>query len=38
MAEAAKELVDPFTELNIENDPDLVTDSDGEEDEDVDIE
>ena len=37
MAEAAKELVDPFTELDIENDPDLVTDSDREEDEDVDI-
>ena len=38
MAEAAKELVDPFTESDIENDSDLVTDSDREEDEDVDIE
>ena len=38
MAEAAKELVDPFTESDIENDPDLVIDSDKEEDEDVDIE
>ena len=38
MAEAAKELADPFTESDIENDPDLVTDSDREEDEDVDIE
>ena len=38
MAEAAKELVDPFTESDIENDPDLVIDSDREEDEDVDIE
>ena len=37
MAEAAKELADPFTELDIENDPDLVIDSDREEDEDVDI-
>ena len=38
MAEAANELVDPFTEPDIENDPDLVIDSDREEDEDVDIE
>ena len=38
MAEAAKELVDPFTESDIENDPDLVIDSDREEDGDVDIE
>ena len=38
MAEAAKELVDLFTESDIENDPDLVIDSDREEDEDVDIE
>ena len=38
MAEAAKELVDPFTKLDIESDPDLVTDLDKEEDEDVDIE
>ena len=38
MAEAAKELVDLFTELDIENDPDLVIDSDREEDENVDIE
>ena len=37
MAETAKELVDPFTESEIENDPDLVIDSDREEDEDVDI-
>ena len=33
MAEAAKELVDPFTELDTKNDPDLVIDSDREEDE-----
>ena len=38
MAEAAKELDDPFTESDIENDPDLVIDSDREEDGDVDIE
>ena len=38
MAEAAKELVDPFTETDIENDPDLVIDFDREEDEDIDIE
>ena len=38
MVEAAKELVDPFTESDIENDPDLVIDSNREEDEDVDIE
>ena len=38
MAEAAKELVDPFNESDIENDPDLVIDSDRKEDEDVDIE
>ena len=30
MAEAAKELVDPFTESNIKNDPDLIIDSDRE--------
>ena len=30
MVEAAKELVDPFTESDIENDPDLVIDSDRE--------
>ena len=34
MAEAVKELVDPFTESDIENDPDWVIDSDREEDED----
>ena len=33
MADAAKELVDPFTESDIKNDPDLVIDSDREEDE-----
>ena len=33
MAEAAKELVDPFNELDTKNDPDLVIDSDREEDE-----
>ena len=38
MADAAKKLVDPFTESDIKNDPDLVIDSDREEDEDVDIE
>ena len=38
MAEAAKELVDPFTESDIENNPDLVIDSVREEDEGVDIE
>ena len=38
MAEAAKKLADPFTEVDIKNDPDLVIDSDREEDEDVDIE
>ena len=37
MAEAAKELVDPFTKSDIKNDPDLVIYSDKEEDEDVDI-
>ena len=37
MAEAAKELVDPFTKSDIENDPDLVIYSDKEEDENVDI-
>ena len=38
MAEAAKELVDPFSESDIKNDPELVIDWDREEDEDVDIE
>ena len=38
MAEAAKELVEPYTGSDIENDPDLVIDLDREEDEDVDIE
>ena len=38
MAEAAKELVDPFTESDIKNDSDLVIDSDREEDEDLHIE
>ena len=38
IAEVAKELVDPFTESDIENDPDRVIDSDREEDEDNDIE
>ena len=38
MDEAAKKLVDPFTELDIKNDPDLVIDSEREEDEGVDIE
>ena len=38
MAEAFKELVDPFTESDIENDPDLVIDLDREENKDVDIE
>ena len=38
MAKAAKELVGLFTESNIKYDPDLVIDSDREEDEDVDIE
>ena len=33
MVEVAKELVDPFTELDTKNDPDLVIDSDREEDE-----
>ena len=33
MADAAKELVDPFTESDIKNDPDLVIDSDRGEDE-----
>ena len=37
MAEAAKELLDPFTESDIENDPDLVIYLDREEVEDVDI-
>ena len=35
IAEAAKELFDLFTELDIENDPDFVTGSDRKEDEDV---
>ena len=38
IAEAAKELVDPFTESDIENDPDLLIDLDREGDEVVDIE
>ena len=38
MAKAAKEFVDRFTESDTENNPDLVIDSDWEEDEDVDIE
>ena len=38
MAKAAKELVNPFTESYIKNDPDLVIDSDREEGEDVDTE
>ena len=38
MVEAAKELVDPFTESDIEDDSDLVIDSNWEEDEAVDIE
>ena len=38
MAEAAKDLVDPFIESSIKNDPDLVIDSDREEDEDFDTE
>ena len=38
MAEAGKELVDFFTESNIESDSDLVIDSNREEDEDDDIE
>ena len=38
MAEAAKEFADLFTELDIENEPDLVIDSDREKNEDVDIE
>ena len=38
MTKAAKEFVDPFTESEIENDPELVINSDREEDEDVDIE
>ena len=38
MAEAVKELVDPFTELDIKNNTDLVIDSDREENEDVDFE
>ena len=38
MAEAAKDLVDPFMESSIKNDPDLVIDSDREEDEDFDTE
>ena len=32
MAETAKKFVNPFTELDIENDPDLVIDWDREED------
>ena len=38
MAEAAKELLDPITELDIENDLDLVIGAERKEDEDVDIE
>ena len=38
IAEAAKELVDPFTESDIGNDPGLVIDLDREDDEDVDFE
>ena len=38
MTEAAKELVDPFTELAIKNDRDLVTDSGRDEHEGVDFE
>ena len=38
MNKAAKEFVDPFTESEIEIDPQLVINSDREEDEDVDIE
>ena len=38
MAEAAKGLIDAFTESDIENDPDLVIDSDREEYEGADIE
>ena len=38
VTKAAKEFVDPFTESEIENDPELVINSDREEDEDVDIE
>ena len=38
MTETAKELVDAFTESDIENDPDLVIDLDREVDEDIDIE
>ena len=38
MAEAAKDLFDPFTESDIQNFPDLVIYSDREEDEDVDME
>ena len=37
MAESNKELVDPFTEWDIENDPGLAVNLDREEDEDVDI-
>ena len=38
MAEAAKERLDPITELDIENDLDLVIGAERKEDEDVDIE
>ena len=38
MAEAAQELLDPITELDIENDLDLVIGAERKEDEDVDIE
>ena len=37
IVEVAKKVVDPFTESDIENDPDLVIDSEREKDEDVDI-
>ena len=38
MDETTQEPIDSFTELDVENDPDLVIDSDRGEDEDVDIE
>ena len=38
MVEATKDLLDPFNESDIKNDPDLVIDSDRKEDEDVYIE
>ena len=38
MTEVAKELVDPFTESDIENDPEHVIYSDRKEDGDVDLE